>query len=154
MPEQIRTAIAYSPQVYKVANPAFAERARQIWEDAPFIRHLGAELLHLEAGVCESALMPRAEHLQQDGVVHAGVVTTIADHTAGCAAGTLMAVHQIVLTSELKIHLLRPARGRLTCRAAVLKPGRLFSIVESEVRAGEVLVAKLIATLAYVDAVR
>lgn len=140
--------------MYKVTNPAFVERVRKIWDDAPFIAHLGAQLLHIEPGICGSALAPRPEHLQQDGIVHAGVVTTLADHTAGCAAGTLMAAHQIVLTSELKIHLLRPARGPLTCRAAVLKPGRMFSIVEAEVRAADVLVAKLIGTLALVDAVR
>jgi uncharacterized protein (TIGR00369 family) len=140
--------------MYKIANPAFVERVRQVWDGAPFIAHLGAELLRIEPGVCESALTPRPEHLQQDGITHAGVIATIADHTAGSAAGTLMAAHQIVLTSEFKLHLLRPARGRLTCLATVLKPGRLFSIVEAEVRTGDALVAKLIGTLALVDAVR
>lgn len=137
--------------MYKISDPAFAERVRQIWDGAPFIAHLGVELLRIEPGVCEAALPPRPEHLQQDGVVHAGVISTIADHTAGSAAGTLMAAHQIVLTSEFKLHLLRPARGRLTCVATVLKPGRMFSIVEAEVRAGDALVAKLIGTLAFVD---
>jgi len=139
--------------VYRVKNLAFADRVRQICDGAPFIVHLGMELLSIEPGVCESALTPRAEHLQQDGVVHAGVISTIADHTAGAAAGTLIEAAQIVLTSEFKLHLLRPARGRLTCRAAVLKPGRMFSIVESEVSAGGVLVAKFIGTLAIVDGV-
>jgi uncharacterized protein (TIGR00369 family) len=139
--------------VYKVSNPAFVARVRQVWDGAPFITHLGVELLRIEPGVCESALTPRPEHLQQDGVVHAGVISTIADHTAGSAAGTLMAAHQIVLTSEFKLHLLRPARGRLTCLATVLKPGRMFSIVEAEVRTADALVAKLIGTLAIVDGV-
>ena len=112
------------------------------------------ELVRVEPGICESALTPRPEHLQQDGVVHAGVISTIADHTAGSAAGTLMDAHQIVLTSEFKLHLLRPARGRLSCVATVLKPGRMFSVVEADVRVADVLVAKLIGTLAIVDEVR
>jgi len=91
--------------------------------------------------------------MQQDGVVHAGVISTMADHTSGTAAGTLMEASQIVLTSEFKLHLLRPARGPLTCTATVLKPGRLFSIVEAEVLAADVLVAKLIGTFAIVDQV-
>ena len=118
---------------------------------APFIAHLGVEVIAVEPGVVRSALTPRAEHLQQDGYVHAGVIATLADHTAGGAAGTLIAPEQIVLTSEFKIHLLRPGRGRLECVATVLKPGRMFSIVEAEVRAADALVAKLIATMALVD---
>lgn len=140
--------------MYKISNPEFVARVRQIWNGAPFIAHLGAELRRIEPGICESALAPRAEHLQQDGVVHAGVIATLADHTAGSAAGTLIAAQQIVLTSEFKLHLLRSARGPLACVATVLKPGRMFSIVEAEVRAADTLVAKLIGTLAIVDGVR
>jgi uncharacterized protein (TIGR00369 family) len=138
--------------VYNVQNPAFVERVRQIW-DAPFIAHLGMTLVRVEPGCCASELTPRPEHLQQDGVVHAGVVSTLADHTAGAAAATLMAAPQLVLTSEFKIHLLRPARGPLACLATVLKPGRTFSIVEAEVRATDTLVAKFIGTLVIVDRV-
>jgi uncharacterized protein (TIGR00369 family) len=138
--------------MFTVRNPEFATRVRQIFDDAPFIQHLGVEVVGIAPGLVETALVPRAEHLQQDGVVHAGVVATLADHTAGAAAGTLMAASQIVLTSELGLHLLRPARGRLACRATVLKPGRTLSVVEAEVTDPDgVLVAKLIATLAIVD---
>jgi acyl-coenzyme A thioesterase PaaI-like protein len=63
----------------------------------------------------------------------------------------------MVLSVEFKINLLRPARGeRLICRAEVLKSGRRFSVVESEVSCvddgEERLVSKMIATIAYVDA--
>lgn len=140
--------------VYTVHNPAFVERVRQIWDEAPFVVHLGMQLSRIEPGLCESTLTPRPEHMQQSGVVHAGVLATLADHTAGSAAATLMAPEHSVLTSEFKIHLLRPARGPLRCLATVLKPGRMFSIVEAEVRAADALVAKLIATLAIVDTLR
>jgi uncharacterized protein (TIGR00369 family) len=135
----------------QVRNPDYANKVRDIFSKAAFISHLGVELVSIEPGVVRSALAPRPEHLQQDGYVHAGVVTTLADHTAGAAAGTLIEPRQIILTSELKIHLLRPAHGRLECIATVLKPGRMFSIVESEVRASGTLVAKLIATMAVVE---
>ncbi len=88
---------------------------------------------------CEGVLTVRTEHLQQNGFVHAGVTASIADHTAG--------------TTEYSIHLLRPARGKeLRCVAKVLRPGRTLSVVESEVLADGVLVAKLTATLAIVAA--
>jgi acyl-coenzyme A thioesterase PaaI-like protein len=65
--------------------------------------------------------------------------------------------HQLVLSVEFKINLLRAAKGeRLVCRAEVLKPGKRFSVVESEVSCvdggNERLVSKMTATIAYVDA--
>ncbi len=79
----------------------------------------------------------------------------MADHTAGAAAGTLIAVGQMVLTAEFKVNLLRPAKGEsLFCRAEVLKPGKMLTVVESEVYAcqsGEKkLVSKMTATMAVV----
>lgn len=59
------------------------------------------------------------------------------------------------MTSEYKIHFLRPGKGeRLTCRATVLKPGSMLIVTEAEVHAGEVLVAKMISTLAVVSVAR
>ncbi len=58
--------------------------------------------------------------------VHAGVQATIADHTAGGAATTLIDKGQFVLTVEFKINLLRVTRGdSLLCRAQVLKPEKV-----------------------------
>lgn len=106
----------------------------RIFRSAPFIAQLGAQMVRVEPGLCESRLDLRGDHLQQDGFVHAGVQATMADHTAGAAAATLIAPDQIVLTAEFKISLLRAARGdALTCRAHVLKPGSQLTFVESEV---------------------
>jgi len=134
-------------------NPNYKERIAEIFGDAAFIQHLGIALADCGPGWCETRLPLRAEHKQQNGYVHAGVMGTMADHTAGAAAATLMAADEIVLTVEYKLHLLRPAQGReLFCRAEVLRPGRSISVVESEVFAadgngGKILVAKLIATM-------
>jgi len=87
--------------------------------------------------------------------MHAGVMATLADHTAGGAGATLIKPEEIVLTVEFKINLLRPAKGeRLRAKSTVLKPGRTLSIVESSVyswEAGEEkLSAKAMVTLAIV----
>jgi uncharacterized protein (TIGR00369 family) len=137
-------------------DPGYAENVRRVFGEAPFIRTLGAELVELAPGLCTSALGLRDDLLQQDGLVHAGVQATLADHTAGCAAATLMATDQRVLTAEFKINLLRAARGdRLVCRAHVLRPGRTLTIAESEVftldGAAEALTAKAMVTLALVE---
>lgn len=104
------------------------------------------------AGWCRSSLTVAARHKQHSGVVHAGVLATMADNTAGGAAFTIAPADINVLTIEFKINLLRPGIGeRLTCHAQVLKPGRLFTIVESEVFAhhegNEKLVCKATVTI-------
>lgn len=129
-----------------------ADEIRRIFEQAAFIADLGIRLEGLGAGTCETSLELEPRHLQQDGLVHAGVQATLADHTAGAAAATLVGPHEYVLTVEFKINLLRPAAGdRLRCRATVLKPGARIDVVESEVWAEEDgesrLVSKALVTL-------
>lgn len=129
------------------------DTARRIFAAAPFIADLGIEPVAVAPGECESTLVLQPRHLQHTGQVHAGVVTTLADHTAGAAAQTLVRGEGFVVTAELKLSLLRPARGeRLICRASVLKSGRQLMFTEAEVhclRHGEShLVAKLSATMA------
>jgi uncharacterized protein (TIGR00369 family) len=131
------------------------DELKRVFAAAPFIADLGIEPISAEDGTCVTYLELQPRHLQQDGFVHAGVQATMADHTAGGAAATLAPPGCIVLTTEFKIHLLRPARGqKLECVAKVLKPGRMLTIVESEVYchsgSARVLVSKAVATLANV----
>lgn len=133
-------------------NPDYRGVVQAIFKEAVFIRELGLDLMDLGPGWCQSDLLLQAKHLQQDGYVHAGVQATVADHTAGSAAATLMLAEQRVLTVEFKINLLRPGRGeRLRCIAKVLKSGRSISVAESEVYAlagrDETLIAKATVTL-------
>lgn len=136
------------------ANPDYRTEVERILQAAPFIRSLGVEAVEIAPGLCVTRLVVREEHQQQDGFVHAGVLATIADHTAGAAGATLIPAGAIVLTAEFKINLLRSARGReLRCVGRVLKPGRTLIVAESEVYAGEegaILVAKATVTLAVV----
>jgi uncharacterized protein (TIGR00369 family) len=137
-------------------EPAVLEEIQRIFSAARFIADLGVELESVGDGECVTTLAIRDRHLQQDGLVHAGVQATIADHTAGVAAATVLRDRRAVLSVEFKLNLLRAAKGeRLICRAKVLKPGRQFSVVEAEVfcvNAGqERLASKMTATMAYVE---
>ena len=129
-----------------------------LFHQAPFVVDVGAELTALRPGECESALALQPRHLQHSGQVHAGVLTTLADHTAGAAAqSTLRPGSGVIVTAELKLSLLRAARGEaLRCVARVIKPGRQLVFTEAELwcrQAGdEQLVAKLSATMAVVPA--
>ena len=130
---------------------------REAFRAAPFVADMGMELESLGDGECVSLLHVAQRHLQQNGLIHAGVQATMADHTAGAAAFTQVQAGCYVVTAEIKISYLRAAKGeRLRCRSRILKPGRQFTFVESEVfciSAGkEVLVAKASATMAVVSA--
>ncbi len=134
---------------------ALKAEMERIFGSAPFVEALGIRMVEVATGRCVSELVLERRHQQQDGVVHAGVMATIADHTAGGAAATMVQPGEIVLGAGFTIHLLRPASGeRLLCVATVLKPGRRVSIVESEVWcvAGEdkKLVAKATVSIAVV----
>jgi len=132
------------------------EELERIFNAAPFVASLGIRLLKVDAGMCETELEVEPHHLQQNGFVHAGVQATMADHTAGGAAATLVEPGRIVLTVEFKINLLRPANGeRLKCRSVVLKPGSQIMVVESEVHCESEgtsrLVSKTTASIAVVE---
>ena len=131
------------------------EELERIFNAAPFVANLGIRLVSLGSGTCEAELVVEPRHLQQDGYVHAGVQATMADHTAGGAAATLIEPDHMILTAEFKINLLRAAKGeRLTCRSKILKPGSRLIVVESEVlcenQGTSKLVSKTTATIAVV----
>jgi len=133
-------------------DPDWRDVALRTFSTAPFVQHLGIELDALAPGRCDARMTLAPEHLQQDAVAHAGVVTTLLDHAAGTAAATLMPTGQRVVSIEFKVHLLRAAVGpELRVSATVLKPGRSFCVVEALVTDQGKAVTKLVGTMAYVD---
>lgn len=122
-----------SPQL-SPKDPNWHDRVTAIFDEAAFLQLVGIELLELEPGFVTTSLMIRDELCQHAGLVHAGVQATIADHSAGGAAATLIAPESNVLTVEFKINLLRPAKGDvMVCRSKVIKPGRQLTFCQSDV---------------------
>jgi uncharacterized protein (TIGR00369 family) len=137
-------------------DDAKASLVKRIFEQAQFVRSLGIELIAFGDGWCETrvAVTPTLE--QQHGFVHAGVLMTLADHTCGAAAATMVAEGQDVITVENKVSFLRPAVGTVIfCRGEVLRAGKSLIFTEGEVmieRDGErLIVAKASSTLAVIS---
>jgi uncharacterized protein (TIGR00369 family) len=129
------------------------EQVRYIFDHANFVRDLGMQLTRIEDEYCETTLIPAERHLQQHGLIHAGVLTTMADHTSGCAARGAVGLDCDVISVEFKINFLRPAvADRLRCRGHVLRAGKMLVICEAEIfaekNAEEKLVSKAMVTLA------
>jgi uncharacterized protein (TIGR00369 family) len=130
------------------------DHVRSIFDKADFLRYLGIELTAVGPDWCETALVVKDHHRQQHGFIHAGVLATLADHTAGGAARAASGERDVI-TIEFKINFLRPAVGdRLRCRARVLRAGKAIVVSESEVFAvkdgEEKLVAKATETLSLI----
>ena len=139
-------------EAMEIMNPQHRQLIESMFQSAAFVKDIGISFIGCGPGWCESSITILPRHLQHGGVVHAGVQATIADHTAGAAATTMLAQGQYVLTAEFKINLLRPAVGEtLFCRAQVLKTGKALIIVEAEVFAisgtTKTLVSKMTETM-------
>ncbi len=75
---------------------------------------------------------------QQNGYLHAGVVTTMLDSACGYAAFTLVPAGSNILSVEFKVNLLSPAKGdAFLATGRVLKAGKALTICEGELTATE-----------------
>ena len=136
---------------------AVATAIKQTLENQGFTKLVGAEVVSVEKGVVVMALDRRPEVLQQNGLFHGGVIAYLIDNATTAAAGTMIdRQKRTVITAEYKINLVSPSLGeRLTCRAEVVKPGRLLTVVDAKVHCRtngeEKLVAVALATIANID---
>ena len=146
------TAEARNPEWRRMVERGFAE--------APFVHENGIRVESCAPGRVESSVELVPHHFQHTGVPHAGLIATLADHTAGAAAVSLAAPGELVLTAEFKVSLLRAmAAKRLHCRAEVVRPGSQLCFVEASVEAetaegARKLVARASVTLAVLRADR
>lgn len=123
-----------------------------VFDKAPFIELLGVRLVDVSEGRLETELTITPQLRQQHGFAHAGVVTTLADHTAGGAASTVIGEGQSVLTADFSVHLLRPGAGdELTCVGEVVRAGRTLIVTKADVWAEGAHCARYTGTMAVVD---
>src|SRR6476660_2189411 len=115
-------------------NPNFADEVAASFAQQTIMKLIGASLTLVLPGVVEITLPYRQDLTQQNGYLHAGIVTTIADSACGYAAFTLMPEGSGVLSVEFKVNLLRPAKGEnFLARAEVIKAGRTLTVVRADV---------------------
>lgn len=138
-----------------VRNPLYKERIEAFLERQYFMKLMGFDLNVIAPGTTSGVLKLGQEHQQQTGLVHGGVIATVADIVAGFAAFTLVPEDYHVVTAELKISYFQPGKGdMLSAVGKVIKSGRKMSFCEAEVYAhkGEKkqLIAKATTTMAHI----
>jgi uncharacterized protein (TIGR00369 family) len=129
-------------------NSDFAREVHRSFAQQSIMELIGASLSLVEPGLVEITLPYRRDLTQQNGYLHAGIVTTIADSACGYAAFTLMPPGSGVLSVEFKVNLLRPAEADdFLARAEVIKAGKTLTVVRSDVFAINEDSRTLIATM-------
>lgn len=120
----------------QVLPPAVETAIRDSFARQGLMSTMQAQILHVGFG--QTVLrMPITDAVgQQHGFAHAGASFALGDSAAGYAALSTMPEGSEVLTIEMKINLIAPARGRfLVARGEVLKAGRRLSVVRATVEA-------------------
>lgn len=120
--------------LFKPGNPNFAEEVRTSFAQQKVMELIGASLTLVDAGAVDITLPYREDLTQQNGFIHAGIITTIADSACGYAAYSLMPPDSSVLSVEFKINLLKPAMGEtFVAESRVLRAGKTLSVVRCDV---------------------
>ena len=133
---------------FEPKNPDYRAVAAATFDRQQAMRTLGISISRLEAGEVGLSMSYAPAWTQQNGFVHAGIITAGLDTACGIAAFTLMPPGCDILTVEFKTNLLAPAMGtRFAFRAAVIKPGRTLTICEARGYAERDGAEHLIATM-------
>jgi uncharacterized protein (TIGR00369 family) len=141
---------------FEPQNPDFEARVRESFWQQELMKTIGARLTRIAPGEVEIELAFREDLTQQDGFLHAGIITAMVDSACGYAAFTLMPANSNVLTIEYKVNFVSPALGqRMIARGRVTKPGRTITVCAGDVFAQsdgqEKLVATMLATMMRLD---
>lgn len=121
----------------------FEARVRDNFATQQVMKLIGARITRVEPGVIEIELPMREDLTQQDGYMHAGIVTTVLDSACGYAAYTLMPADSRVLSVEFKVNLLAPAKGDvISVRAEVKRTGRTLTVCTADAFGGSLIVRK------------
>ena len=112
----------------------FARKVRESFAAQPVMKFIGAEITRIEAGAVDIQIAYQKDLTQQNGFIHAGIITTIADSACGYAAYSLMPKGADVLSVEFKVNLLSTAIGdKFLAEARVVRAGKTLTIVQGDV---------------------
>jgi acyl-CoA thioesterase len=113
-------------------------------KDKPrFIHHVGMRIDDAGPGHSRCTLDVQPFHLNGTGVVHGGVLFTLADTAMGAALYSSLDEGEICATIEIKIGYFKPVfEGAVVCTATIVNKGKSVASLEASIHQGDVLVSK------------
>ncbi|MCC5872532.1 MAG: PaaI family thioesterase [Gammaproteobacteria bacterium] len=113
----------------------------------PFADLLGFSVSSRAEGRCSIELDIAPKHFNPHGIVHGGVLYSVADTGMGGALTSLLTDDEICTTVEIKIVYFRPATaGRLLCDTEVVNRGRRTAALESTLSVDDRMLARAYGT--------
>ncbi len=133
---------------FKAIDPNYETRVRSSFEKQDVMKTIGASLIKMAPGEVVIEFSYDQSLTQQNGYIHAGVVTTVVDSACGYAAYTLMPADSEVLTIEYKVNFMSPAKGEtFKGIGKVLRSGRTITVCSGDVIAVEGGKERVVATM-------
>ncbi len=110
----------------------------------PVNRHFGFSLQSVQRGKAEVAMPLKRFFQQEEGVVHGGVLTTLADTAAAYTIYPFLDDDHAMTSIEFKMNFLRPVSidaGSVTAKASLVRQGKTIALCEVDVMQTRRLVA-------------
>ncbi len=128
---------------------ALIRELRERLQGNEFYRWAGIELTDAAPGRAEISFEAGPQHVNLQGLVHGGILATLADTAMGLAVRTQLEPGRRHVTVNLAVEFLAVGRaGRIVARGRTVKIGRQLGFAEAEVvDATERLLARARSTL-------
>lgn len=103
-------------------------------QDSEFYRWAGVELIDASPGEVAVAFEAGPQHLNLQGLVHGGILATLADTAMGLAVRTVLRPGRRHVTVQLGVEFLSPGRpGRIVATGRSVKIGSQLGFAEANV---------------------
>lgn len=117
-------------------------RLRELLDRSAFHAWVGISVVSASAGDVVVAIDARPDHVNLQGLIHGGLLATLADTAMGLAVRTRVEPGHRHVTIELGMHYLRAGKpGRIEARGRAIRIGRETAYTEADVSdaSGELL---------------
>lgn len=112
----------------------FIDDLRRRMAASDFHRWIGIELVDARPGEVDLALEAEPRHLNLQGLLHGGMIATLADTATGLAVRTKLEPGTRHVTVQMDVQFLSPGRpGRILARGRVLRAGRQIAHAEAQI---------------------
>jgi len=124
----------YAPRGDVESGTSRIDEVRERFAQSGFHSWIGMRLERVETGEVHVALDVEPRHLNLVGLLHGGLIATLADTATGLAYRTVLEPGTRHVTTHLRVTFLSPGRpGRVTARGKVVKAGGRFGYAEADV---------------------
>jgi uncharacterized protein (TIGR00369 family) len=132
-----------------VEGNALLAELRERLQGSEFYRWADIELVNASPGRVEVAFEAGPQHVNLQGLVHGGMLATLADTAMGLAVRTVLEPGRRHVTVQLGIEFLAPGGpGRIVAEGRSLKIGRQLGFAEADVKdAADRLLARAHSTI-------